>query len=120
MNLVGVFLQSKELKRTIVSLSVKHNIPLKYIAKDINMEYDYFMRAYINSMINDKFDIKLWQVERIFYILGIEARTQFVINGKHDFEKVQKLLKDKHGYARWSNKEEGFGTDAQGFDSILD
>lgn len=119
--LVDIFLSSKELKRTIVKISIDHEIPLKYLAKDIGVEYNAFMKSYINSLTNDGFDISEGQVERLFKLLGIEVRTQFVLKSDHKFKEIQELLKEKHGFREyWLEQKKGVGAAAKGVDNFLD
>lgn len=119
--LVDIFLSSKELKRTIVKLSIDYNIPLKYLAKDIGIEYHAFMKSYVNSLNNDGLEISEGQVERLFKLLGIEVRTQFVLKGDHKFKEIQQLLKEKHGFREyWLEQEKGTDTTTEGVDNIFD
>lgn len=118
-SLVDIFLSSKELKRTIVKLSVEHSIPLKYLAKDIGLEYRYFMKSYINSLNHERFDISEIQINRLFELLGIETRTQFVLRSEHNFKKIQEQLKEKHEI-HWSEQEKATDTATEGVDNFLD
>lgn len=117
--LVDIFLSSKELKRTIVKLSIDHNIPLKYLAKDIGIEYRIFMKSYVNSLSNNGFEISEGQVNRLLELLGIEVRTQFVLKVDHKFKEIQEQLKEKHGY-HWTEQEKRADTSAAGIDNFLD
>jgi len=116
---MDVFVGSKELKRKIVELSDSHEIPLRYICKEIQVDYKHFMQAYINS---DSGNLSLteYQAKRILSMLGIEVRTQFIINTEHDYKGVQQMLKEKHGYDHWSEKEKGAGASAEGINNFPD
>lgn len=116
---MDVFVGSKELKRKIVALSVAHGIPLRYICNEIQIDYKYFMQAYINSD-GGNIDLTEYQAKKILSMLGIEVRTQFIINTEHDYKSVQQRLKEKHGYDHWSEKEKGAGATAEGSDNALD
>lgn len=119
--LVDIFLSSKELKRTIVKLSIDHNIPLKYLAKDIGIEYPYLMKSYINSLNHERFEITEGQIDRLLKLLGIEVRTQFVLKSDHKFKEIQELLKEKHGFREyWLEQEKGTDTTTEGVDNFLD
>lgn len=124
MNVVDVFLNSKELKKTIVYLSKEYEIPLMTICSEIRMDYKYFMNAYINCTDPSvRFEISYFQVNRILEILGIETRVQFVVKRHERIKEVQKILIQRHGAGHWTSKfkqEEGAGDTPQGGDNLFD
>lgn len=96
MTLVEVYLGSKELKKAILDLSFKYEIPLKYICKEAGVNYRTFLEGYINSN-NPSIEITEKQFEKILDLLGIERRIQFIVKTNFDAKETQQFLDNKHG-----------------------
>ena len=96
MTLLDVYRGSKELKNSVVQRARQFNIPFRYICREIGYDYHHFMFSYINSRDSDRCEITEKQFEKMFDLLGIEKRIQFVIKEKHDGEQVREMLKKKY------------------------
>lgn len=96
MSAIDIYLGSKELKRTIVERSFNLELPLRYICKEIGVDYKTFMSSYVNSLESTSFPITEDQFERMLEILGIGVRYQFIIDSDFDSEKMRFYLKSKH------------------------
>lgn len=98
MSLLGFYLGSKELKKAIVDLSFKHDIPLKFLCAEAKINFKIFMQGYVNSnTYKEDLPVTEKQFEKIFELLGIDRRVQFVIKSNFDAEKVKNELEAKHG-----------------------
>lgn len=96
MTLLEVILDSKELKRLIVKRSLEYNIPLRYLCKESGIEYNSFMRSYINAMDSREYDCTEAKFKKLLSVLGINVRYQFVINDGIDMVEKSKELNSKY------------------------
>lgn len=119
MDFLDVFLGSKELKRTIVKLSVQHSLPLRYMCQEIGLEYRHFMDAYINSSEHTSFVITEKQAKRLLEMLGVSVRMQFIIDSNHDYKKVQDHLKMEYGYRSHDKEKARVGIVAESLDTVF-
>jgi hypothetical protein len=85
-------INNKPLKRAIVERSIKYGIPLKFLCLDAKVNYENFMRQYINTPGDSGLEITEKQFERIINRLGISIRFQFVIDGDFDVIKHNERL----------------------------
>jgi hypothetical protein len=114
MALIDVYLGSKELKRTIVERSFQFEIPLKLICAEAGINYKTFLQGYVNSNTPDSTDITEKQFEKVLGLLGIEVRTQFIIQSKYKPSEVRQKLEEK--YAGKNKRAQPFDT---GSDNIF-
>lgn len=84
MKIIDVLRGSKELKRLIINRSFEFRIPLKYICKEVGVDYISFMQSYINSETMANCSLTEENFEQILKLLGVSIRTQFVIDSKYD------------------------------------
>ncbi len=99
MTLLQRYLGSKELKKIIVERSFKFEIPLRYVCKEVGLEYKHFMDAYINSLENKDFVTTEDQFEKLLELLGIRVRVQFLVQGPENYDaaKIKEDLEIKYG-----------------------
>ena len=90
-----MYLGSKELKKTIVELSFKYEMPLRFICIHAGISYKDFMATYINSVENKNFEVTQHQFEKVLDVLGIKVRHQFVIT-EIDYAKKRVELEEKY------------------------
>lgn len=97
MRLIDVLRGSKEIKRLIVKRSFEYNIPLRYICNELEIDYTLFMRGYVNS--NSMADCSLEEEDfsKIFEMLGITIKYQFIIDKEYDGLEVRNKLVQKYG-----------------------
>jgi len=96
---IDVYLGSNELKKLIVERSFKLEIPLRYICNEAGIEYSKFINSYINSRSNKNCKVTEKQFDKIFEILGIKVRTQFLILSEESgyyAKEVKKELEQKY------------------------
>lgn len=105
MTTIENLIKSKEIRRLIVERSITCRVPLKYICKEIGIEYDYFLKAYINSKDADAFDISEEKFEKMLGLLGIKKRIQLVIDKSIDTDKISEDLENKYKFDFFRNKE---------------
>lgn len=105
MKLIDVILESKELKRTIVKRSLDYNIPLRYLCKESGIEYNTFIRSYINSTDGYMCEANEDQFKKLLGILGISIRYQFIIDKEVDMISVSNKLNDKYSLYMEKRKE---------------
>lgn len=97
MTLLETILKSKELRKVIVERSIRYTIPLRYVCKEVGIDYMLFMRQYINSN-SARAKVTEEQFRKIFEMLGINIRYQFVINeDENEMKERSKILENKHG-----------------------
>lgn len=93
--MLAIFLGSAELKKALIVRSTELEIPFKYICAEVGVNYDEFMRSYINSSSNN-LEISEDKFSQIMSLLGIGTRVQFVISSTFDYVKVREELKEKY------------------------
>lgn len=94
MQVIDIYLGSKELKKLIVKRSFDLELPLKLICLDLGIDYKEFMSKYINSHENNNYEISEELFEKILSHLGISVRHQFVIDTRFDAVAKQEYLRD--------------------------
>lgn len=93
--LLKILLHSVEIKKTIYKRSLEFKIPLRYLCLEAGVDYQNFMKSYINSN-SGKARITEEQFRTILGILGIDIRYQFVINENADVKKTSADLAAKY------------------------
>jgi hypothetical protein len=94
--LLAIFLESKELKKLIVSRSVEFEIPLKFMCEELDLNYSDFMRSYINVQGASKLDISEEKIIELLAFWGIDLRYQFVIDSSVDMRAFSKKIAENN------------------------
>lgn len=96
MTLLEVLLNSKEIKRMIVKRSSDYNIPLRYLCREAGIDYNLFMRSYINALDQKAYEGTEEDLRKVLDTLGIKIRYQFVIDETIDLAEKSRLLTNKY------------------------
>lgn len=95
MTLHQLLLNSKEVRKLIVHRSEKYNIPLRYVCREISVDYTRFL-GYINSQTSRPSDIAEHEILKALEVLGVSIRFQVVIDGRLNMIEVSKKLEETH------------------------
>src|ERR1700743_822391 len=96
MTLLGVYLNSVEIKKLIVARSEEFQIPLKFICNDVGVSYDKFLSEYINSKDSSGYKITEDKFNKILNLLGLETRYTIVIKKDFNADEVRDNLRSKN------------------------
>lgn len=93
--MLSIYLGSAELKKELIARSIKYEIPFKYVCSEIGINYDEFMRSYINST-SSNLDIAEEKFSDLLTMFGIEVRVQFVTHLEFGQKALRDRLKEKY------------------------
>lgn len=105
--MLKTILNSKELKRLLVSISNESRIPFKYLCEEVGIDYNEFMMSYINVKGLSTADISEDKFKELLKLLGISIRTQFVVDTKIDLESLKSKLAVKYDIKKKVNEKKG-------------
>lgn len=110
---VGILNDSDEIRKLLVQQSERYNIPFKHICRRVGIDYDRFIRRYINvkDLIKGGSGLSDVEIVEIGKFLGLDIRTTVVIMDEKTFAQraveIKKALKDEY-----NTKKEGPASEA--------
>ena len=106
-----------EIKQLLVNRSNQFQIPLRHACRAARVNYQEFMRTYINRVDSSDTKLAFEQFEKICEVLGVTIRFTFVVKEDHPGQEVRKDLESKYGknYSDYS-EDPGHGDEAEKHD----